>query len=130
MSLGFFPSYLLWSLNMTINLGCFFGFALGSRLFKMNRTLFIAPIEVWRIRFELSGIMHCMNPVIPYFLSKSLGRIIFANSLRIFLSLLFEFVSLNPGVSMSVISPVFAGLQTPVTDWKDCLCSNDTAWAS
>ena len=68
-----------------------------------------------------------MNPVMPYFLSKSLGRIIFANSLRIFLSLLFEFVSLNPGVSISVISPVFAGLQTPVTDWKDCLCSKDTA---
>ena len=68
-----------------------------------------------------------MNPVIPYIQSKSLGLSTLASSLRIFLSLLFELVSLVPGVSISVMSPVFAGLQTPVTDLKDCLCSKDTA---
>ena len=114
---------------MTISLGCFFGSDLGLRLFNMNRMLFIAPIDVARMRFELSGIMHWMNPVMPCLLSSSFGRINFTSSFRIFLSLLSEFVSLNPGVSMRVNNPVFAGLQTPVTDLKDYLCSKWTAWS-
>ena len=108
---------------MTISLGCLLGSAIGFRLFNMNRMLFIAPIEVARMRFELSGIMHYMNAVMPCLLFSSFGRITFISSLRIFLSLLLEFVSLKPGVSMRVINPVFAGLQTPVTDLKDYLCS-------
>ena len=92
--------------------------------------LFIAPIDVYRIRFELSGIMHYMNADMPYFLLYSLGCMSFVNSLRIFLSLLLVFVSLKPGVSMHVIRPVVAILQVPVTDLYDCLCSNSHACSS
>ena len=86
-------------------------------------TLFIAPIEEFRIRFELSGMIHCIKAEIPCFLSYSLGRKILVSSLRIFLSLRSVLVSLKPGVSIMVILPVVAVLQTPVIDLYDCLCS-------
>ena len=92
--------------------------------------LFIAPIDVNRILFELSGIIHCMNAEMPYLLLYSLGFISFVNSLRIFLSLLLVFVSLKPGVSMQVIDPVVAVLHVPVTDLYDYLCKNSQAYSS
>ena len=99
-------------------------------LFKRNRILFIAPIDVNRILFELSGIIHCMNAEMPYFLLYSLGFMSFVNSLRIFLSLLLVFVSLKPGLSMQVMRPVVATLQVPVTDLYDYLCANSQAYSS
>ena len=123
-------SYLLTSLNITKNFGCFFGSALGSMLLRRNNILFIALIELLRIRFDSSGMMHWMNAVIPFCLLNNLGRIILVSSLRIFLSLRYALVSLKPGVSIRVIQPVVPVLTTPVTDSYDCLWSKLHAYSS
>ena len=67
---------------------------------------------------DSSGIMHCVNELMPYFLSVSIGLIALISSIIMLLSDLWISASLNPGVSISVMFPVVATLTHEVTAWK------------
>ena len=66
----------------------------------------MAFIEVALSLSELSGITHYMKELMPWVSSIRIGRIVLNSSIMTFLSLLCGLMSLNPGESISFISPV------------------------